>query len=140
MSAFEYGIHCQPGDEKILVKNINSFLATLGYRKMSKSIPSGLRNPDRPDKEPRYSHYYRQFLKEHPRWYFDLYPNTDLNGMARFKEYPQLAWTLYASKTFPEQNSVADNASLDHFFSALVASIGFPVTLLHTYQQDENRL
>ena len=140
MIAFEYGIHCQPNDEKLLVKNVNSFLAAHDYRKMYKSIPRGLRNPEKPDKEPRYSHYYSQFLKEHPRWYFDLYPNVDLDGKARFPEHLEAGWTLYASKNFPELNSETDNASLDKFFSALVAGTGFTTTLLHSYEQGENRL
>ena len=140
MIAFEYGIHCQPNDEKLLVKNVNSFLAAHDYRKMYKSIPRGLRNPEKPDKEPRYSHYYSQFLKEHPRWYFDLYPNVDLDGKARFPEHLEAGWTLYASKNFPELNSETDNASLDIFFSALVAGTGFTTILLHSYKQGENRL
>lgn len=139
MSAIEHGIICQASDEKALVRNVNSFLANLGYSKMYKRPPSGLRNPERPEDEPRYSHYYYQFLKEHPRWYFDLYPNVDLDGKARFPDRPEVGWTLYVSKTMPEQNSAADDAGLDSFFSALILGTGFSSILLHTYRQDEDR-
>ncbi len=57
--------------------------------------------------------YYSQFLKEHPRWYFNLYPNVDLEGKARFPEcLKEAGWTLYASKNFPEQNSTAELGQL----------------------------
>lgn len=140
MHAIEYGILCQPSDEKALVKNVNSLLAVVGYRKMYKWIPSGLRNPGQPDSEPRYSHYYCQFMKQHPRWYFDLCQNINLDGKARFPDQLDAGWTLYTSKTDPERNSEADNASLDQFFFALAGGVGFPTVLLHTYQQGENRL
>ena len=140
MSAREYGILCQPADEKTLVNNINTFLAGLGWRKLYKRTPSGYRDPDHPEREPRYSHYYCQFLKETPRWYFDLYPNGDLDGKARFPGHPRAGWTLYVSKTLPEQNSADDDAALDAFFAALVEHTGFPSILLHTYQPLENRI
>ena len=52
MFAFEYGIHCRHDDEESLVKNVNAFLAEHGYRKMYRSVPRGLRNPQQPGKEP----------------------------------------------------------------------------------------
>lgn len=139
MQAVEYGILCLPADEKALVKNVNAFLATLGYRKMYKWVPSGVRDPDRPDDEPRYSHYYCQFMKQHPRWHFDLYPNLDLNGKARFPERLDAGWTLFAIKTFAEGNSADDDAQLDRFFAELTANLGFPTVVLHRYAAGENR-
>lgn len=140
MSAVEYGIICAPTDEKKLVKNVNDFLATCDYRKMSKRVPSGIRDPDRIKPEPRYSHYYSQFLKEHPRWYFDLYPNVDLEGEARFPSNLECGWTLYVNKVMPENNSQSDNEQLDKFFSELTLGTGFKTVLLHKYNQDENRI
>jgi len=140
MNAIEYGIICQIDDEKRIVKNVDKFLDSLGYRKMYKWSPHGVRDPDHPEKEPRYDHYYCQFMKEQPRWYFDLYPNVDLDGRARFPEHPEMAWTLFVRKTFPEQNSRADDAKLDKFFSSLLAALGFPAKILHQYREDENRL
>ena len=76
--------------------------------------PSGYRDPDHPEREPRYSHYYCQFLKETPRWYFDLYPNGDLDGKARFPGHPRAGWTLYVSRskacyTLPEGTVLSAN-------------------------------
>ena len=139
MQAVEYGILCLPSDEKALVKNVNAFLATLGYRKMYKWAPSGVRDPDHPEDEPRYSHYYCQFLKQHPRWHFELYPNVDLDGKARFPERPDAGWTLFVNKPFPESNSPDDDAALESFFAALTAHLGFPAATLHRYKPGENR-
>ncbi|UHQ23977.1 hypothetical protein LVB77_04475 [Lysobacter sp. 5GHs7-4] len=137
MEAVEYGVVCRPDDEKTLVKHIDSFLGSLGYRKMYKSIPAGLRNPGKP--EPRYSHYYWQMMKDHPKWFFDLYPNVDLNGAARFPHNLEIGWTLFTNKSDPPY-SAADSAALDAFFLSLRESLGFPFVLLHTYQPKENRL
>lgn len=90
MNATEYGIHCAAGDEKTLVANVNRFLATQGCRKLYKREPNGLRDPDNPDAQPRYSHYYCQFLQPPPRWYFDLYPNVDLDGRVRLADGAQV--------------------------------------------------
>lgn len=139
MHAIEYGILCLPTDEKALVKNVNAFLASRDYRKMYKWVPSGVRDPDRPEDEPRYSHYYCQFLKQHPRWHFDLYPNVDLDGKARFPERLDAGWTLFANKTFSEHNSAEDDLSLDRFFEDLLANTGFPSVALHRYAPGENR-
>ena len=139
MQATEYGVLCPPSDEKRLVRSVDAFLASMGYRKLYKRTPAGVRNPDRPGDEPRYAHYYCQFLQQHPRWYFDLYPNVDLDGKARFPETPEAGWTLYASKTFAEHNSAEDDAGLERFFAALVASLGCPAIVLHRYAAGEHR-
>ena len=111
MSAVEYGILCNPGNEAVIVKNVNTFLASRGYRKMYKRIPSGRRSSDSTREEPRYSHYYCQFLREHPRWYFDLYPNVDLDGKARFAR-SDVGWTLFVNEVSTEHNSAQDNENL----------------------------
>lgn len=138
MNATEYGIHCAAGDEKTLVANVNRFLATQGCRKLYKREPNGLRDPDNPGAQPRYSHYYCQFLQQHPRWYFDLYPNVDLDGRVRFPAHPQAGWTLYANKV-SQWSTAEDDARLDAFFRALLAGIGFATELLHAYAENENR-
>jgi len=117
MNAAEYGIHCAASDERTLIANVNRFLAARGYRKLYKREPTGLRDPDNPGAQPRYSHYYCQFLKQHPGWYFDLYPNVDLDGRARFHAHPQAGWTLFANKVSPQWNTVEDDARLDGFFA-----------------------
>lgn len=139
MSATEYGIHCLASDEKTLVANVNRLLAAQGYRKLYKREPSGLRNSENPGAEPRYSHYYCQFLKQHPCWYFDLYPNLDLDGRARFPQHPQAGWTLYANKVSPQWNTAEDDARLDAFFRALLDALGFATELLHAYAENEDR-
>ena len=133
MLALEYGIVCQASDEKQLVKNVNLFLAGLEYKKMAKKVPSGKRDPDGSGDDQLFAHYYCQFLKQHPRWYFDLYPNVNLNGAARFPLHPEAGWTMYINPVLPENNSAADNLNLNGFFTALAAGTGFPVVLLHTY-------
>jgi hypothetical protein len=139
MSATEHGIHRLASDEKMLVANINRFLAAQGYRKLYKREPTGSRDPEHPGAEPRYRHFYCQFLKLHPRWYFDLYPNLDQDGRARFPRHPQAGWTLYANKVSPQWNSVEDDARLDAFFRALLDATGFATDLLHAYAENENR-
>jgi hypothetical protein len=140
VQAIEYGIVCNADDEKKLVKSVNAFLASKGYRKLYERVPAGLRNPDEPEKNRRYDHYYCQFLKEHPRWYFDLYPNVDLDGIARFPDHPQFGWTLYANKVMPERNSDSDDASLNAFFEDLRVGVGYPTEILHRYMPLENRI
>lgn len=130
MNATEYGIFCKAEDEKRLVKNLNAFLVDSGFRKMHRRVATGTLNLDHPT---RYDHYYCQFLKEIPRWYFDLHPNVDLDGRARFPDRPEVAWTLFASKTCPELNTEADDATLDQFFASLARSVGFPTEVLHVY-------
>ena len=139
MLAREYGIMCRSDDEKILVRNVNTFLAGVGYRKMYKSIPRGIRNPDSTEPQPRYSHYYNQFLKEHPRWYFDLYPNVDLDGRARFPHNLECGWTLFVNKVAAENNTTSDDQALETFFTELSRGTGFEITVLHTYASGENR-
>lgn len=55
MQAYEYGILCATNDQAALVKNINTFFATQGWRPLYRKQPTGLRNPERPDLEPQYS-------------------------------------------------------------------------------------
>ncbi|WP_219702303.1 hypothetical protein [Marinomonas lutimaris] len=139
MEAYEYGIYCRLEDEKKLVQNINQFLVSLNYRKMYKTEPRAIRDPDNPEGEKRYAYCYRQFMKEVPRWYFDIYPNQDLDGQSRFPDYLDIAWTLYVRKTDHVKNSAEDRIYLDDFFSRLSSSCGFPVQLLHSYFEGENR-
>lgn len=132
----DYGIECAAGDEKRLVKNVNAFLATLNYRKMSKAVDHSIQPPERTF---RISHYYHQFIKVHPRWYFDLRPNVDLDGKSRFPEHPDCGWTLFTHKPFPELYSAEDHAALDRFFAELVAGLGFPARVIHEYREGEER-
>lgn len=139
MKAHEYGLLCNADDEARLVKNVNAFLTSLDYRKMYRKQPTGLRNPDRPDEEPRYSHYYCQFLRQHPRWYFDLYPNADLAGRRRFPEHPEAGWTLFVNYPGHEHDTPDDTAQLDRFRAQLVEATGFATMLLHAYGNGEDR-
>ncbi|MFC1669191.1 hypothetical protein ACFL20_02285 [Spirochaetota bacterium] len=139
MEAMEYGFYCNPEDEKVLVKNLNKFLKSLDYRKMYKWEPSGLTDPEHPENEPNYSHYYCQFLKQHPGWYFDIYPNKDLDGKEKFPEHPEAGWTLFVNKTNPQNNSPGDDKKLNDFFSSLASATGFRTELLYTYSEKENR-
>jgi hypothetical protein len=67
----EYGIKCTQENEKQIIKNINTFLQKeYNYRKMYKRKDDSISKFN-------YEHYYCQFIKEEPKWYFDLYPNED---------------------------------------------------------------
>ena len=135
--AVDYGIQCIGADEKRLVKNVNAFLASLNYRKLYKLQDTSIQPPDRTF---RISHYYRQFLKTHPRWYFDLRPNMDLDSKSRFPEHPDCAWTLYTRKPFPQTYSAQDHDTLNSFFNQLVNGLGFPAKVIHIYEEKEERL
>ncbi len=119
----DYGIQCAAADEKELVKKVNAFLASLNYRKMYKMEDVSVKPPGRAY---RIFHYHCQFLKTHPRWYFDLRPNVDLDGKIRFPEHVDCGWTLFTHKPFPETYSTVDHEALDGFFQQLVGGMGFP--------------
>ena len=129
--AVDYGVQCSAQDEKRLVKNVNAFLASLDYRKMYKWQDTSVQPPDRTF---RIEHYYCQFLKQAPRWHFDLRPNADLDGKARFPERPECGWLLHVRKPFPETYSAQDHEQLNRFFAGLVEGLGFPSKVLHVYQ------
>ena len=132
----DYGIQCNAADEKQLVKYVNAFLASLNYRKMYKWEDKSIKPPDRAY---RISHYHCQFMKSHPRWYFDLRPNVDLDGKSRFPNHPDCGWTLFTRKPYPELYSVQDHETLDNFFKQLVGSLGFPARVIHVYKKGEDR-
>jgi hypothetical protein len=137
----DYGIQCSAADEKQLVKNVNAFLASLNYRKMYQlkdtSIQLSIQPPER---TLRFSHYYRQFLKTAPRWYFDLMPNVDLDGKTRFPDHLDCGWTLFTHKPFPQTYSAQDHDTLNSFFAQLLHALGFPTKVLHVYEKGEERL
>jgi hypothetical protein len=121
------------------VKNINALLATRDYRKMDKRAPSGFRDPDHPEREPRYAHYYAQLQRQQPRWYFDLYPNVDLDGRARFADRIDVSCTLYVDPASAVRGADDTDDTLSELFESLVSAVGFPVDVLHRYAEGENR-
>jgi len=129
---FEYGIFCNIADEKKIVRNINNFLHNSGYRKMYKRKHDSI-------SKLKYDYYYCQFMKQEPRWYFDLYLNEDLNGNYKFKNN-FTKWVLYTSKTYVENYTENQHAEVDLFFKKLVAAIGFETVLLHEYKDGEERI
>jgi len=133
----DYGIQCTAADEKQIVKNTNVFLATLQYRKMYKWEDKSIQPPERTF---RISHYYCQFIKTPPRWYFDLRPNVDLDGKSRFPDHIDCGWTLFTHKPFPETYSAQDHDTLNSFFTQLVGGLGFPTKVIHVYEKGEDRL
>lgn len=140
MNAIEVGLKCAAGDEQRLVDNINAFLATKQYRKLYKwPDKGGIRNIDDPDSDPQIEYTYGQFLKQAPRWYFDLTPNVDLRGKHRFPDFPECGWTLYFSRTGDEHNSEADRQLLDEFLQQLIQGSGFDGVTLHRYSQGDYR-
>ena len=138
--AVEYVITCVPSDEKQLIKNVNKFLSSLSYRKMYKWKQTGIRNLEQPEKNFRYSHYYCQFMKQVPRWHFDLTPNRDLDERFRIPEKEHCAWSLYMSKVFTEYYEADDHVAVEQFFTNLVGSLGFEAERFHTYYKNETRI
>ena len=136
MKKLEYGIICQAGDEKQLVKNINSFLEKqFGYRKMYKTNNKSMLEARLPFV---YSHFYNQFLKQGVRWYFELYPNADLEGKRKFSEHPEAGWLIWVNKmSYSTEDEKAEN---DRFFIELLSATGFEIKLLHEYKEGEERL
>ena len=129
----EYGIKCQKEDEKQIVKNINSFLQKeYEYRKMYKRKYEAISKFN-------YGDYYCQFLKEKPRWHFDLYPNEDLDGKRKF-DNQETQWILFTKKRETQQNTVQENEEVDLFFQKLLNAIGFETVLLHDYKENEERI
>jgi hypothetical protein len=108
MKAYEYGLLCTAADEAALVNNVNTLLAGQGWRRLYRKQPTGLRNTERADLEPQYSHYYCQFLKQSPHWYFDLYPNADKCGLLRFTAPPQAGWTLFFNQPGHARNTALE--------------------------------
>jgi len=136
--AKDYGIVCAASDERAIVRNVNAFLASEDYRPLTKHKPTHIQPADRTF---RIEHVHRQFLKQAPRWYFDLTPNVDLDGRARFPEDRDCGWTLYANKPSARDNTPAEDAALEEFFTRLAAATGFPTRILHTYEKiSEDRL
>jgi hypothetical protein len=87
----EYGIKCNKDDEKQIVININKFLQKeYNYRKMYKWKDDSI-------SKFKYEYYYCQFMKQSPQWFFDLYPNEDLNGKLKF-ENKEVQWVLFTAK------------------------------------------
>jgi hypothetical protein len=136
MKKLEYGIICQADNEKQLVKNINSFLEKkYGYRKMSKTNNKSMLEARLPFV---YSHFYNQFLKQGVRWYFELYPNADLEGKRKFPEHPETGWLIWVNKM--SYNTDQDKSELDCFFEELLTGTGFEYKLLYNYNEGEERL
>jgi|GEM_PF-1558906 len=138
----DYGIVCNNDDENTIVKNINKFLKQKEYRKLYKWEDTSVPPPSMPERSFRISHYYCQFMKQDPRWLFDLKPNTDLDNKMRFPDHPECSWLLHTRPVFEDKyKSQEDFDNVKQFFSNLIASLSFPTKLLHTYKKDdEDRL
>jgi len=137
----DHGIICSQEDEKAIVKNLNKYLASYSYRKMYKSQDHSLPPPSMPDRKFRISHYYAQFMKETPRWHFDIKPNCDLDGKYRFPDHRECGWILHTRPVMEENYSTGDTEKVKDFFSGLISNVGFDLKLLHSYANaNEDRL
>lgn len=140
MDAVEYGLICDRSDEKDIVKNVNAYLAEKGYRKLYKwKDKGGIKNIDDPSSDPKLEYTYGQFIKESPKWYFDILPNKGLRSIYRFAEQKDCAWTLFFSKTNPESCTESDNIYLDNFLKDLLTGTGYKSKLLYKYSGDGYR-
>ena len=129
----EYGIICQREDEKELVKRINKFLKNeYEYRKMYQRKDNSISALN-------YEYYYCQFIKEKPRWYFDLYPNEDLDGKLKF-DNKDTQWILWINKEDVDNNTEEENEEVNVFFEKLIKAIGYEVIVLHEYKDGEERI
>jgi hypothetical protein len=129
----EYGIRCAVDAEARLVKNVNDFLRrAYGYRKMSKQADDSISAFN-------YAYCYCQFTKDAPRWFFDLFPNEDLDGQRKFED-EAIGWVLFTAKNDVEEYTREHHAEVDVFFEELIAGIGFETAALHRYADGEERI
>ena len=87
-----------------------------------------------------YTHYYCQFLKQTPRWYFEVYPNTDTEGKTKFQNHPDAGWVIYINKREVIALSPEHLQEITLFFEQLREHTGYPTVLLHEYAENEERL
>jgi hypothetical protein len=139
MSAHEFGIVCAVSDEPTLVRNVNAFLKSRNFRKLSRQIPSGQKDPDDINSVPKYTHYYHSSSRLRPAWYFDLYQNVDLEGCPRFPDRLDCSWTLFFNRQHVELNTEADTRALGLFQDDLIQAVGFSIDSLYAYKPRENR-
>src|SRR5262245_5571385 len=109
----------------------------MGYRKLHRLADLAIRQPERAY---RISHYYCQFLKTDPQWYFDLRPNVDMDGRSRFPAFPDCGWTLFTNKPFRERYSERDERNVDDFFACLLGATGFQAIVLNAYPEALERV
>lgn len=128
----EYGIICNRADEKKIVKNLNIYLQNeYSYRKMYKWKYTA-------NSKLKYEYGYCQFMKQCPRWHFDLYPNEDLNGKWKY-ENKSFQFILFTIKHSVENYTAEQRDFVDLFFKKLIEAIGFETVLLHEYKEGEER-
>jgi hypothetical protein len=129
----EYGIKCTKENENQIVKNINNFLQKeYNYRKMYKRKDDSISKFN-------YEYLYCQFINEKPKWYFDLYPNEDINGEMKF-ENKEIQWVLFINKINVEEYTKKHHEEVDLFFKKLMDAIFFEIIILHKYAKDEERI
>jgi ligand-binding sensor protein len=129
----EYGIICKKDDEKQIVKNINKFLKKeYEYRKMYKRMDDSINKFD-------YEYKYCQFIRQKPRWYFELCLNEDRKGQWKF-ENKEAQWILFINRVDIEEYTKNCHVEVDLFFKKLIETIGFKVELLYEYKKDEERI
>jgi hypothetical protein len=132
-SYFEYGITCQKEDEKELVKRINKFLKDeYNYRKMYKWNVDSISAFN-------YDYKYCQFIKDKPKWYFDLHPNEDMDGKCKF-ENKDTQWILFINKRDVDENTEEQNEEIKTFFEELIKAIKYPTIKLYEYKDGEERI
>lgn len=129
----ELGIKCAKDDEKKIVKNINNFLQKeYKYNKMYKWKVDAISKFN-------YDYCYCQFMKQNPRWHFDLHPNEDLDGKWKF-DNKEVNWVLCLGKTYVEKYTKKQHVDVNLFFKKLIEAIGFETILLHEYKENEERI
>ncbi|MCL2638244.1 MAG: hypothetical protein FWD48_07715 [Oscillospiraceae bacterium] len=141
---YDYGIVCEHEDELKIVKNINKYLKeTYNYNKLYKKTNESLLSGHLPYM---YKYLYCQFILKKPygkdigRWYFDLLPNSDLEGKMKYADSKNCGWLLFISKHDVAENTQAENDYVNIFFDGLINSIGYEAKLLHEYKDGEDRL
>jgi hypothetical protein len=138
--ALEVGLICLIGDEQILVKNVNLFLKNADLGKLKRDLPTGIWNPEDRSQDPKFSHYYWSArTKQRPSWYFDLHPNVDEIGRARFPNRLDCGWTLFFNRLHLELNTSSEDHALQQFLMDLLTSVGYPAVSLHVYGPREFR-
>jgi len=124
----EFGIVSSEKDEKVIVKNINDYLASLD-RTLSKAKNKSMLEARLPYI---YKHYYWN-LNKAERVYFEIYPNKDLEGKYKFETKKNLNWIIFFNKL----DLVTGDENQEGYIKDILDATNFEFQLLKESLEDE---
>jgi hypothetical protein len=118
-----YGLRCSPGDERVLMKRVNEFLAAR-KRTTSKAKNASLLEAYAPFA---IDHFYWNLNKETGTW-FDIYPNRDNTGRSFFPDHEDCGWLMHA--TIDPGRKAGVRKSAETFLRGVLGATGFEPVLI----------